>query len=264
MRDNVHAYWEDRADKNPDSPAATTDDIYLRELEILTIIDTLKGLIRDQSVSLLDVGCGDGYSTLRIASAFPELQITAVDFSRNMIRNATTRLATQMNLRKRVKFFVGDVRDLTAVVGDAQYGIVVSDRCLINLPSLQEQGLALHRIGEHISPKGFFIAIENFVEGHEKMNEARKVMGLEEIPVRWHNLYFKEDDFRRMVSEFAKNIEFRDFSSSYYFATRVMYSAMCRMRGEKPDYRHEIHQLAVKLPWTGAFSPIRMAIVEKG
>ncbi|MDD1705621.1 MAG: class I SAM-dependent methyltransferase [Methanoregulaceae archaeon] len=263
-RESILAYWEERADENPDSPAATTDDIYLRELEILTLTDTLKGLLRQRPGSLLEVGCGDGYSTLRIASALPNLQITAVDFSRNMIRNANLRLSKESDLRKRLKFLIGDVRDLHPVVGENQYDLVLSDRCLINLASLKEQEQALQKIAEHLSPEGFFIAIENFVEGQERMNEARKIMGLDEIPVRWHNLYFREDEFRSMVGKFAKTIEFRDFSSSYYFATRVIYSAMCRIRGEEPDYLHEIHRRAVELPWTGAFSPIRMAIVEKG
>jgi hypothetical protein len=43
----------------------------------------------------------------------------------------------------------------------------------------------------------------------------------------------------------------------------VIYAAMCQMRGETPDYHHEIHQLAVKLPWIGQFSPVRMAVMRR-
>ncbi len=95
------------------------------------------------------------------------------------------------------------------------------------------------------------------------MNRLRASVGLPEIPVRWHNLYFNEADFKRLAEPFFEAIEFREFSSSYYFATRVIYSAMCQMRGETPDYRHEIHQLAVKLPWFGQFSPIRMVVMRR-
>jgi hypothetical protein len=95
------------------------------------------------------------------------------------------------------------------------------------------------------------------------MNRARQAVGLPEIPVRWHNLYFEERAFRGMAEPFFDDITFRDFSSSYYFATRVIYSALCTMRGEKIDYNHEIHQLAPRLPWTGQFSPIRLAILRR-
>jgi hypothetical protein len=95
------------------------------------------------------------------------------------------------------------------------------------------------------------------------MNSARKQMGLPEIPVRWHNLFFTQDSFTAALAGHFENVAFKDFSSSYYFATRVIYSAMCQMRNEPPDYRHEIHQLAPRLPWFGQFSPIRMVIASR-
>jgi len=65
------------------------------------------------------------------------------------------------------------------------------------------------------------------------------------------------------VEPFFDIVEVKDFSSTYYFATRVIYSKMCQMRMEEPDYHHEIHQLAVQLPWTGKFSPIRMVVMRR-
>jgi hypothetical protein len=114
-----------------------------------------------------------------------------------------------------------------------------------------------------LKPQGYYLAVENFVEGHDAMNRARQAVGLPEIPVRWHNLYFEEKSFRIMAEPFFENITFKDFSSSYYFATRVIYSALCMMRGEKVDYNHEIHQFAPRLPWIGQFSPIRMAVLRR-
>jgi hypothetical protein len=89
-------------------------------------------------------------------------------------------------------------------------------------------------------------------------------MGLPEIPVRWHNLFFNEDEFRSRVAGWFSEILFEDFSSAYYYATRVIYSAMCKARNEEPDYRHDIHKLAVDLPPLGKnFSPIRMFVLKK-
>lgn len=262
MKEKIKEYWEERAKQSGSSQAATTDDIYLRELEVRTIIETLQEINLVSGASL-DLGCGDGYSTLKVADAIPSLSFWGIDYSENMIRIAGERLDSRPELRGRVTFTVGDVTNLRQACGNTAFGLILSDRCLINLDSTGCQSYAIAQIAEHISPGGYFVAIENFTEGHENMNSARRSIGLSEIPVRWHNLYFKEQEFVRSAERFFKVLAMKDFSSSYYFATRVIYSKMCQMRGENPDYRHEIHQLAVQLPWIGQFSPIRMAVLRR-
>jgi ubiquinone/menaquinone biosynthesis C-methylase UbiE len=263
VKEKIKLYWEKRANQYSSTRATTTNDIYLRELEISTIIQTIHQLDLAGKGSILDVGCGDGYSTLKTAEAIPGFRSLGIDYSESMIKIANERLETQTDLRDRVSFIVGDVLELRQACGSEVYDIVLSDRCLINLESTDRQSDAIAQIAEHTKIGGYYIAIENFVEGHENMNNARTSIGLPEIPVRWHNLYFKEHGFILSAKCFFNNIIFKDFSSSYYFATRVIYSKMCQMRGEIPDYNHEIHQLAIQLPWFGQFSPIRMAVLQK-
>ena len=262
MKEGIKEYWEERAKQYWSSPAATTKDVYQRELEISAIIQTLHQIALPENGRVLDVGCGDGYSTLRVAQAVPGL-FFGIDYSKNMIKIALERLESQPELKDRVAFEVGDVIELDKVCGDSFYDVVLSVRCLINLDSAESQLHAIGEIARHTKPGRYYVAVENFIEGHENMNQARRAVGLPAIPVRWHNLYFKEKEFVRGVEPFFEDILFKDFSSAYYFATRVIYSAMCQMRGESPDYNHEIHQLAVRLPWIGQFSPIRMAVMRR-
>jgi ubiquinone/menaquinone biosynthesis C-methylase UbiE len=189
------------------------------------------------------------------------IRFLGIDYSEQMIVEAIKHLVGYSNLN--ATFLLGDVLELGKVCNDKVYDIVLTDRCLINLDSFESQCHAIVQIAKHTKLGGYYIAIENFVEGHENMNKARQAVGLPEIPVRWHNLYFKEKEFIQSVGQFFEIIAFKDFSSSYYFATRVVYSAMCHMRGEEPDYNHEIHQLSVKLPWVGQFSPIRMVVLHR-
>jgi len=37
--EKIKEYWDERAVLNQNSPAATTDDVYLRELEISTLVE---------------------------------------------------------------------------------------------------------------------------------------------------------------------------------------------------------------------------------
>ena len=263
MNQRIKEYWEERAKKYSNTPAATTEDIHLRELEVSTITRTFSELRVSSNGRVLDIGCGDGYSTLKVAQAMPSYSFLGIDYSEGMIANARKRLDAQPELKDRVSFIVGDVTQLESVCGNSVYDVVTSDRCLINLETFDMQAHAIASIAKHIRPGGYYIAIENFIEGHDNMNKARHAVGLAEIPVRWHNLYFREQEFVAAATHFFDGISFKDFSSSYYFATRVIYSAMCQMRKEELDYNHEIHQLAPHLPWTGAFSPIRMAVMRR-
>lgn len=260
---DIKRYWDTRASENSNSPQATTNDVYLRKLEVSSIVDTLKDLALAEDSTVLDVGCGDGYTTLHVAERLGHLRFLGVDYSENMIRTASLRLAAHPGTSERVAFKVGDATNLKEVCGNQTYDVVTSDRCLINLTSLESQTQAIAQIAEHINPDGYYVAVENFVEGHENMNTMRRAMGLPDIPVRWHNLFFKENDFLAAAEPFFDLVAFKDFSSSYYFATRVIYSAMCQLRGEQPDYEHDIHRLAVDLPWSGQHSPIRLGLLRR-
>jgi ubiquinone/menaquinone biosynthesis C-methylase UbiE len=261
MSDKVHGYWNARATESAGQPTATTNDVWLRELEIATICAAIRE-VAPGARSLLDAGCGDGYSTLRLADAFPGLRLHGVDYSAAMVRAATERLSARPELAGRVEFRLGDVTALSAAYGSQFYDVVVTDRCLINLPDLERQSQALGQIADCLEPGGHYICVENFIEGHDNMNAARRALGLPEIPVRWHNVFFKEAEFLAAAGVRFEILALRDFASSYYFATRVIYSKVCQIRGEEPDYDHDIHRLAGHLPWIGQFSPVRMAVLR--
>jgi len=179
-----------------------------------------------------------------------------------MIKIANSNFEKDDNRNLNVKFSVGNVLDLDKLVF-SKVDLVISDRCLINLKSLNHQRKAVEKIADVINNHGYFIAIENFVEGHKNMNQARKKLNLAEIPIRWHNLFFSESDFMSIIKKKFKLISLKNFSSSYYFATRIIYSKMCDNNKTEPDYNHEIHKLAIDLPSIGNFSPIRMAVLQK-
>lgn len=262
MKETIKEYWEDRAKEKAATAQATTNDVYLRELEIATFIQTLKEIELPDGASILDVGCGDGYTTVSVAEALPQFSFDGLDYSENMISLARDRVA-EKGSPLRVKFSVGDATNLTTVCGNRKYDAVMTDRCLINLESIENQQRAIAEIAAVTRPGGYYLGIENFREGQDEMNRLRASVGLPEIPIRWHNLFFTEAEFSKLTDPFFEELSWRNFSSSYYFATRVIYSAMCQMRGETPDYRHEIHELSIKLPWFGNFSPIRMAVTRR-
>jgi ubiquinone/menaquinone biosynthesis C-methylase UbiE len=177
-----------------------------------------------------------------------------------MIKIASSRLKEKRI--KNVDFQVGNVLKLDEIF-NKKFDVVITDRCLINLNTYELQKEALSKIAKITKNNGHYIGIENFLEGQNEMNKIRREMKLPEIAIRWHNLFFKENEFKEDMDKKFRLIDIKNFSSSYYFATRIIYSKICQMNGEEPNYNHEIHQLAIDLPNFGNFSPIKCIILQK-
>jgi hypothetical protein len=88
-------------------------------------------------------------------------------------------------------------------------------------------------------------------------------MGLPEIAVRWHNHFFDEERFLAETRQSFDSVAIDNFLSSYYLATRVIYSAGCHLMGEEPDYFHPIHRIAGRLPVFGDFCPIKLVSMRR-
>ena len=254
----IKPYWDQRA--GTDGAKATTDDIHMRVLERRTLIEQLRRLNCGDHSRVLDAGCGDGQTLFALAGAFKS-NFVGRDFAPGMIDVAKARLAA--NPDSRLEFAVGDVREVAQTFGDKAFDFITTDRCLINLESDEEQYGAIEGIARALKPGGSYLCIENFIEGNEKLNELRAFYGLKPIEIRWHNRFFREADFAPSMSRLFSKVEKFEFSSSYYFATRVVYSRLCAVDGTTPDYNHPIHAESVNLPPFGDFSPIKLYVLTK-
>jgi ubiquinone/menaquinone biosynthesis C-methylase UbiE len=261
--DKIRQYWSERAKSTePGSLQATTYDVFLREHEIATLKARIAALSLSPGRTVVDVGCGDGYATISLAAQFPTLRFIGVDWSEEMLARAEN-IAAQQALRGTVSFRVGDMRELSSSLRSERFHLFLSVRSLINLTSSEEQYATVAQIAEHLLPGGHYFCIENFRRGQNNFNRLRVAMGLPEIPVRWHNHFFDEETFLGEAGRFFNDIAFDSFLSSYYLATRIIYSASCRLVGEEPDYFHPIHRVAARLPPIGDFCPIKLVTMRR-
>lgn len=249
--DEIKGYWDQRAKKS--SHAATTNDLRLRSLEAATLISQLKVINLPKEARVLDIGCGDGETTAVISRNFPSARFQGIDFSAEMIA-----LAKPKSDADRITFSTGDVRNLTDRFSAGSFDVIITNRCLINLPHKEEQYDALKQIFECLAPDGYFFGTENFVGGQAALTELRRSMDLKEIPIRWHNLYFDESEFIEKAGKIFSDVELISFSSTYYLITRVVYSALCKSEGIEPGYKHPIYEIAAALPAAGDFSPVKL------
>ena len=79
---------------------------------------------------VLDVGCGEGWSSIAIARAYPNTTVLGVDVDRPSIEAARAHVAAE-GLGDRVRFHLGDAAELDA---DARFDVVTAFECIHDLP----------------------------------------------------------------------------------------------------------------------------------
>jgi len=135
----IKKHWEDRAKVNQNAVTGTTNDIYLRELEIKTFVKYLNSLGIRKNSKVLDVGCGDGYTTLNIVKYITDAHFIGIDYSANMIKNANENLKNYPSLAENVSFKVGVAINIFDLFDLNEFDFILSDRCLINLGTSKNQ-----------------------------------------------------------------------------------------------------------------------------
>jgi len=176
-KDDIKIFWNKRAEKFGSSLQSTTNDVYMRKLECSVISDCIKEILSEKSINnIADIGCGNGFSTLEIAKMFPQLEIHGFDYAEKMIASAN-KLKMENNINN-LNFFIFDIVEDKL---SQAYDLVITDRCLINLPTWEMQKKAINLIHNTLSPNGVYLMMENFTDGEQNFNMLRRSFGLNEI-----------------------------------------------------------------------------------
>ena len=122
-------------------------------------MDIISGLKLDGGERVLDIGCGDGKVTARLASLVPDGEAVGIDLSRDMIAHARER-----HSRENHSNLLFEVRDALQLDYREEFDLVVSFACLHwirdhstvlkgILRALKPGGLLLCQCGDGETPK---------------------------------------------------------------------------------------------------------------
>jgi len=253
-RDANRAHWEDWARRFGPALRATTKAGTAKRLEIDALAraidrhrDRHGDRYRDRERpprGLLEVGCGNGYNVLALARAFPELRLTGIDYAATMVEMARRNVA-EAGLGDRIRIEPGDVLDLAAVEGlEDTYDVVVSDRCLINLDTLEHQKRAITALAGRLAPGGLLLLVENSARTHAAQNALRERLGLPRREPAEFNLFLDEDAIRPHLERHLDLLEVEDFISLHDL---VLYVLVPATNGGSVDYDHPLVEAATAL-----------------
>lgn len=255
----VKQFWDSQAATHGETYLATMPDKFLKDLEIENISKFLK-----PGTYVADIGCGNGYSTFRYAETL-DIKIQGIDYSVAMIEQAN-RVCNRLpnDLRARVSFRHGDVKGTG--LENSLFDTVITDRCLINLTTRNDQENALKELHRILKPNGYYLMCEDTEQGLYNLNRVREHVGLEPIKVRWHNLYIDETHIMAAAQKLFKLVEVVKFSSLYYVASRIINGKIAQEQGREPSYDSDINKVAAlcsSIASFGDFGPLKLFVFQK-
>lgn len=226
----IKALWSQRARGVTFDAQVTHRDVYQRQIEF----EALSAHLRPEDV-VLDVGCGNGWSTAQLASHCAH--ITGLDYSDAMIARARQEHPPAVNIDWRV----GDV--LTLADRD-RYDAVTTTRCLINIVDWNLQQQAIRNIRRAIRPGGRFLMLEGVADGRAALSRLREQVGLPPLPVVPHNLDFDRHATLRFLEGLFARVEL-EADGLYDLITRVLYPHA--IAPAEPEYNSALHRSAAAL-----------------
>jgi SAM-dependent methyltransferase len=216
----IKAYWEDPR-------TVSLLDTNLRALEESVVLRHL-----DKRTRFADFGCGGCESTVRYAARVTSC--LALEQSSHLRSLAAERIEAAGLTN--VTLAAGSVTDLTEY--SEQFDLALTQRVVINFATWEEQKKVIENIRSALRPGGLYIMLENTYEGAENLNAMRRSLGLNAVPLHWHNNFLHHDLFLENLAGKFVVAEIVSFDL-YYFLTRVFMNLFAQFEGYGADAKFD-------------------------
>lgn len=258
--DKVRVVWDEFAQKYGEDRRASTPDAYLVDLEIRTLA---KYIVDGETV--LDIGCGNGYTALRLAQK-KLIDVIGIDVSAEMVAYANQmQRKCADKLQGTVQFELGNILSsgFLGRLGENCFDVVLTKRTLINVLSWKEQKECIIKIWHLLKPRGRYIMMEATAQGHKNINRLRERFGIPSTPIRWHNNYLDENKLLPFLTNRFESVFRKDFSSTYYIGSRVIQPLFLKPFRKEPSYDFFLNRLFSHLPSCGNYGIQKIFVCRK-
>ena len=254
------SFWEGRSNLGF---AAGSGDTNLKKLEIDAIHQSI-----GKPSSVLDAGCGNGFTLAKLATCFPECRLFGFDYSQGMV-DAALELISQGGLAERVSVCRASLLDqfpasLQSInIPERGFDCVYTERSIINLDTFEQQAQAVESLWSVVAPGGCLVLCEAFLDGLNEINHYRESVGLQSIKPPWHNRYLSLSELSNFLPDSAHTKKIIEFSGTYYFVSRVVHAREAQLAGREPSYSADLNIQSLDLPPLPMFGQSKIVLFEK-
>jgi SAM-dependent methyltransferase len=233
---------------------ATSRDTCLRELEI----ESLRRSLQTRG-TILDLGCGNGYTLISLAQGVPASRMTGVDFAPNLIEGAQTiRQQWAGRLQCEPEFVCDDAIAYIQKAAEQSWDAVITERFLLNLPSERSQHDVIRAAYRALRPGGMLLMCEGSEDGYRRLNQLREKLGLAVGPRnRGENVSARRFRDGEMEQFATQEVGFRLTAklgySTYFLVSRVLHPLL--VQPQEPRFDAKINEFAMKIQQSTAFTP---------
>ncbi len=222
---------------------ATSRDSYARDLEIQAITEGIS-----KKGTVLDLGCGNGYTLISIAKKLKDWTMVGVDFSENLIEGARRLIENEgSELQNHPEFICADAVQHINDLNNDSVDYVITERFITNLPSVESQRKVIQQVYSILKEGGRFLMCEGSENGFEHLNELRRQVGLSTIPATSADnlsaIRIIDDEFEKHIqSEIGFKILQKLGLSNYFIMSRVLHPLM--VQPLEPRFDSNFNKLA--------------------
>lgn len=243
--DDIKLHWENWAREYETNLRATTKTPTIKKLEINAIYKAISNTPYRGGMDVLEVGCGNGYNCFALAELLDGFYFTGVDYVADMIKNAETIKLDNQPKFQRVNFRVGDLLKLDDDKNLKEaYDFVFTDRCIINLNSVELHLKALDQLVRKVKTGGYLIILENIDQTYRLNNNLRETVGLPPRNPASFNLFIDEERFLAHAVKSLELIRVDDFGSLHDV---ILYVLTPMVNNGDVDYEHPMVKAAAEL-----------------
>jgi ubiquinone/menaquinone biosynthesis C-methylase UbiE len=272
--DVVERHYRDEAIQHGLQPTSTMLDKTIREKETEAICHFVAESLRERKVAgisgpatIMDVGCGNGYTLKTLHSHYPDEKFVGYDKCKELLELAKSRFVKKEN----VSIYEADIRHTNFSSG-LKADILICQRVLINIMNFNDQKDALRNlISVMETPSsdrvaGTSVFIESFTTPLKNLNQARKELDLPDIEPIYHNMYLEEEMFRRpelVPLQWEDECMAPNFLSTHYFIARVIYPLLKNDRSISRNSELVNFFVAALNKNIGDYSPLKVFIYKR-
>jgi SAM-dependent methyltransferase len=232
-------FWETRASTK--GYQSGYEDPHIEELEwnrLKTLVSQSLLKLSDlrNHLSCLEIGCHVGYTTRKLYELIRPSVYEAIDVAAEAIEKA--QVMQRQYESSELRFSCASATRLDFKDQTFDWGFSV--RCIQNIQDLDQQKQAFFEMHRILKSGGSFFLVENWMSDRDRLNQLRKVAGLEPLSPPSHCL-FLDGSLRKDVIGGLFEVESEDyFASAYYFGTRFAKWLDAGASIEKPDDRYNL------------------------